>query len=417
MLKRVVIGLLAVLGLVGVTSAQQNISPALNEHIEEIETYTIETRELEELKPVERIFPTRQEAIDYVLNIYEEEIPEEEAFRLALLYEAFDLLPPDSDYLDTYLDLLSAQIGGFYDPVTEGMYTLLLTGDKLGDELPLFERIVYAHEFTHALQDQHFDLEAVQASAGDNRDKLQAVISLIEGDATVLMNLYTQAISEADPFGTALQLLAQGIETNTLMLPPGTPPVIASELLSAYMDGSVFVTALYQDGGWEAVNAAYTNLPRSTEQILHPEKYIAGETPFDVTLGSINLPDGWTTIWDNTMGEFYLREYLKTQLTSAEANKAAAGWGGDRYQVFYNETDDELAWVMRLEWDSVEDAAEFKELYSDFATARFGGATPDSAMCWSEAAEALCVLPEADVYTITYAPTRDMALMLLDTQE
>jgi hypothetical protein len=400
------------LSLVGISAAQDEISPALTEQLEEIEDYTSQARELDELKPVERVFPGRQEAIDYVLQLYAEEIPPDEAQRLALLYEAFDLLPPDTDYLNVYLDLLSAQIGGFYDPETEEMNTLLLTGGELGDELPLYEQIVYAHEFVHALQDQHFDLEAVQAAAGENRDYLQAVISLIEGDATVIMNLYTQAISERDPFGTALELLAQGIATNTLTIPPGTPPVIANELLSAYLDGSVFVSAIYEEGGWEAVNAAYENLPQSTEQILHPEKYIAGEAPIEITLSPVDLGEGWEMIWDNTLGEFYLREYLKTQLSTRDANDAAAGWGGDRYHIFYNEARDQLAWVLRLEWDSSQEAQEFTNAYMTFIEQRYDGLEEGMESCYRDEAGTLCLVANDTSHTIAFAPSAEQAVML-----
>lgn len=409
---RWIIGLLFALTLVSNLAAQEDISAELVEQIEGIETYTSETRGLDELEPVERIFPSRQEAIDYVLQLYEKEFPEDEARRLSLLYEAFDLLPPDSDYLTTYLDLLSAQIGGFYEPETAEMNVLLMSGDEPGDELPLLEQIVYAHEFVHALQDQHFDLEAIQTQAGDNRDHTQAILSLIEGDATVMMNLYTQAIAEQNPFGTALQLLAQGIETNTLTLPPGTPAVIESELLSAYLDGSTFVSALYEADGWEAVNAAYVNLPQSTEQILHPEKYLAGERPMSVTLAPVELDAGWETIWDNTMGEFYLREYLLTQLTRTDATAAAGGWGGDHYQVFYNADYDELAWLMRIEWDNTAEADEFGAIYDAFLTERYDPAGE----CFSDEFQTLCLAGTNSGHIIATAPTVEMALALVQSQ-
>jgi hypothetical protein len=415
MVKRWMAVVLAAGVIVGAMSAQDAISPELVEHIEEIETFTSEARGLEELEPVERLFPTREEAVNYVLALYEEEFPADEAQRLSLLYQAFDLLPPDSDYLTTYLDLLSAQIGGFYEPETDEMNVLLMSGEAPGDELPLLEQIVYAHEFTHALQDQHFDLEAVQAQAGDNRDYAQAILSLIEGDATVVMTLYTQAIAERNPFGTALQLLAQGIDTNTLTLPPGTPAIIESELLSAYLDGSVFVTALYDDGGWKAVDAAYRNLPQSTEQILHPEKYLAGEAPITITLEPAALDEEWETIWDNTLGEFYLREYLLTQLDRSDAEDAAAGWGGDHYQVFYNERADELAWVLRIVWDSPEEAKQFTEAYGQFIDARYPGEVAGNDSCWTDDVNTLCLVVEDATHTLAVAPTHEMAAQLAAT--
>lgn len=389
-------------------------SPALLEQVEGIEAYVIETRGLEALNPVERIFPSRQDAIDYILNLYEREYPEEIIWQLTQFYIAFDLLPPDANYLETYLNLLSAQIGGFYEPETKQMNTLLLNGEIIDDELPLLEQIVYAHEYTHALQDQHFDLTATQAIAGENRDHMQAVLSLIEGDATVVMNLYTQAIAAKNPFGTALQLLVQGIQTNTLTVPPGTPPVIESELLSAYLDGSVFVSALIDAGGWEAVNAAFADPPQSTEQILHPQKYLDGEMPQEISLADHELGDDWEIIWDNIMGEFYLREYLKTQLTRAEANRAAAGWGGDNYRIFHNTESGQLAWVMVIGWDTEADATEFAEAYTDFGTKRFGADADNG--CWSSDSGALCMAEGENSHLLVFAPDIEMVRAIIQAQ-
>jgi hypothetical protein len=390
------------------------ISPALLEQIEGIEGYVTETRGLEALNPVERLFPSRQDAIDYVMNLYEQEYPEELVWQLTQFYIAFDLLPPDTNYLESYLDLLSAQIGGFYEPETKQMNTLLLNGELVDDELPLLEQIVYAHEYTHALQDQHFDLRATQALAGENRDHLQAVLSLIEGDATIIMNLYTQSIAEKNPFGTALQLLAQGIQTNTLTMPAGTPPVIESELLSAYLDGSVFVSVLIEAGGWDAVNAAFADPPQSTEQILHPQKYLDGEVPQEVSLADQDLGDAWEMIWDNTMGEFYLREYLQTQLSNTQANRAAAGWGGDNYQIFHNAETRQLAWVMAIAWDTAEDAAEFSEAYTEFGNQRFGISRHND--CWSAESGALCMSEDENSHVLAFAPDMDMARAIIQEQ-
>lgn len=390
------------------------INPALLEQIEGIENYVTETRGLEALNPVERLFPSRQEAVDYILRLYQREYPEELIWQLTQFYIAFDLLPPDTNYLDSYLDLLSAQIGGFYEPETKQMNTLLLNGEIVGDKLPLLEQIVYAHEYTHALQDQHFDMTATLARAGENRDYAQAILSLIEGDATAIMNLYTQAIAAKNPFGTALQLLVQGIQTNTLTMPAGTPPVIESELLSAYLDGTAFVSALIDAGGWEAVNAAYANPPQSTEQILHPQKYLDGEAPQMVTLADQELGDSWTTIWDNTMGEFYLREYLKTQLTRADANRAAAGWGGDNYRIFHNDETGQLAWVIKIAWDTEADTAEFTEMYTEFGAKRFGIEADNG--CWMDESSALCMVEGEDSHLLAFAPDVEMARAIIEEQ-
>lgn len=414
-MKRLLAILIVLLGVSPL--AAQDISPALLEDIESIEAFTSEARDLDPLQEVDRRFPARADAIEQVTGIVRADVPPEEAERMNVFYVAFDFLEPGDDYLTYFLEALEAQVGGYYDPDTKEMNTLLITGGELGDELPLFERIIYAHEFVHALQDQYFDLNMLEEVTADNPDQTQALVSLIEGDATLVMNIYTQEISSRNPLGTAMQLLAQGIRTNTLTLPPGLPEIVAAELLSAYTDGMVFVSALQADGGWEAVNDAFQpeNLPQSTEQILHPEKYLNGEGPLAVEFIDPPLDPAWQTVWDTTLGEFYLRQYLRTQLPNNLANRAAAGWGGDHYQIYRHSENGDLAWLLRIEWDSAQEAAEFADAYTEFAGERFEGVVADNS-CWSTAGEALCFIDDETSTTIAYAPTLDMAGTLIDSQ-
>ena len=416
-MKRLFLLLLILVMVAPTTLAQDSEpNPALLDYIAGLESYTRETRELEQPDPLILLFPAREDAVDYVLGLYNAEFDEEEAERISQFYIAFDFLPPQTDYMSIYLDLLGSQVGGFYEPETKQMNTILISGGQLGDTLPLMEQIIYVHEYTHALQDQNFDLVRVQETPGDNTDYNQAVLSLIEGDATLVMTTFTQSVAEKDPLGTGLQLLLQGALTGSLVLPPGIPDVITAELLSPYERGMDFVLALYEAGGWEQVNAAYSNLPQSMEQILHPEKYLAGEAPLEVTLTTPSLDDHWTQIWDTTMGEFYLNQYLKTQLSSRTAATAAAGWGGDHVQIYRDETSGQLAWVLRIDWDDASEAAEFDSAYTTFGDQRFDAAAADG--CWSGEDDSICLQAlDDDSSLLTYAPTLELAQQLAASQE
>lgn len=397
--------------------AAQDISPQLQEQIDTIEAFVERTRGLPTLEPVDRRFPTRTDAVEQVKAIYAAEIPPEEARRLDQFYIAFGFLPPNADYVGLYLTALEAQIGGYYDWTTKEMNTLLLNGGEPGDALPLLEQIVYAHEFVHALQDQHFDLTTLNELTRDHPDRAFAMLALVEGDATLVMNLYIQALSARNPLGVTMQLLAQGLSTDTLFLPPNLPDIIGAELMSSYTDGSAFVSVLQADGGWEAVNAAYApdNLPQSSEQILHPAKYLSGEAPIAVTLSEPDLDPVWETVWDTTFGEFYLREYLRTQIPRRQAVTAAAGWGGDHYQIYHHTETGQLAWLLRIEWDTARDAAEFTNAYVDFLAARFVDVVADDS-CWSTETEALCFSDSEASHTLAYAPTLDIAQALVASQ-
>jgi hypothetical protein len=396
------------------------ISPELEMHMNAIEDYTSELRELEQLEPLVREFPTRQEVIDYLQATFDTDLPAEVAEREVQFYIAFDLLPEDTGLREIYLELLSSQVAGFYDPETKEMNVVLIVDETPGDKLPLMEQIVYSHEFAHALQDQHFGLRELGFDAElalSEPDRLLAIQALIEGDATVVMTLYTQAVAADNPLA-ALQLLAQGFQAGNLFLPADTPSILTQELLFPYNTGSEFVLALFRDGGWERVNQAYTELPQSTEQILHPERYLRGDVPQDMTLEPADdvLGSDWTLLLDRTMGEFYLREYLATQLTRQQARMAAEGWGGDRYHIYRNEATGELAWVLRLDWDTTADAAEFAGEYESFGSTRFEDGDYN-APCWSDADDALCFISDEEGSLLVLASTREMALALLESQD
>lgn len=410
---------------IGFTQAQEpddagafTPSPELNDYMDDIEALTVEIRGLEPLESVTRVFPRPEDVRAYLDESISGEDVERDFFEAQQFYIAFDLIPSDTDLMQTYVELLGDQIGGFYDTETDEMNIVLMSGVTPERILPLLEEIIYSHEFTHALQDQHFDLESLLTDEIVNAepDRAQAVLSLIEGDATLVMTDYLTRLAEDQP----LRVLA-GIGSLTVGgnadFPEGTPPILITELTSPYLDGMEFVTALRDEGGWERVNQAYTDLPQSTEQILHPEKYLAGENPLPITLSADQNPlgDGWERLFDRPLGEFFLREYLDTQLETRDAAEMAAGWGGDRYHLYYNAETDQRAWVMRLAWDSTEDADEFSEGYLKFIEMRLPEADQDGD-CWAAETETLCFVTIDGEHLISYAPTLEEAQQLLDSQ-
>lgn len=419
-MRRMLICLIAVFAAAAPLAAQDDappISPDLLAQLEAIEAFVQRQRGLGALEPIERRFPTRAEAVAHLRAIIEAEFPPAVNRDASDFYAAFDFLPPGSDYLALYLDLLGQQVGGYYDTDTRLMNVLLLRGEAPGDSLPLLEQIVYAHEYVHALQDQHFSIEALQALADDDADRSFAALALLEGDATAVMNAFTSALSQRNPLGVGLALLLQGAQSGGLTLPPGTPPILERELLSAYLDGAAFVGALHRDGGWDAVSAAYADLPQSSEQILHPQAYLAGDAPQPVTLADDDFAAarGWEAVTEATLGEFYLREYLRTQLASAAAGAAAAGWGGDRYRLYRRESDGGLAWVLKIVWDTEADSAEFVETLSAFAERRFAGVEAADG-CWTGGEDALCFGDANGALLLARAPTVDEARALLASQ-
>ncbi len=409
MLKKLLAVVAVMLSLgVGAINAQEDVDPQLETQMVGLETITQTLRGLDALETVERVFPTRAETIDYLRDLYERELTIDEAERWHDFYVALGLLSPDIDLRQVYLDLLGSQVAGFYDTDTKTMNVLPTVGDDPGTSLSLSEQIIYVHEFTHALQDQHFTLDSLleAANAEINPDQSLAVTSLVEGDASAVMTLYSQEVARRNPLA-ALGMLAEGLQAGNLFLPPGIPNILVRELMFPYEQGMNFVVALYEEGGWEAINAAYDSPPTTSEQIFHPEKYIEGEGALSVELTDFSaaLGEGWTEVLQTTVGEFYLREMLRTELADSRASRAAAGWGGDHFRVY--RSGDELAWGLLILWDSTAEAVEFADLHAAYADDRFSAEAVDG--CWTDASGVLCLNLAGDQTLIVSAPSVEAA--------
>lgn len=349
--------------------AEAVISDALRVQLDSLETTTARLRELPFLHPVTVIFPSTETVRAKLGGMLDAQLTPERVADAMAFYVAFDLMQPDVDLRAVFDALYQQQVGGFYELESKEMNVLLLSGGTLGDALPLLERIIAVHEYVHALQDQHFDLTAYlnMLENAENDDLVLAHVALVEGDATYIMNRYAEEEITRNPLGALLSTLSGALASGDI--PPGTPPILAQELLFPYLQGEEFVRALLRDGGMARLNAAFANPPTSTMHIIHPQKYLSGQAPVTVALSDLS-GRGWTLNKTGVLGEFYLREYLKTQAVPA-ANRAAAGWAGDAYQL-YSRDDGATAWRLALVWENASEAAEFAQAWQHFAQARWG---------------------------------------------
>ena len=388
------------------------IAPALRDHLLGLESATESIRGLERLRDVELRFPSREEARAFLAATLNESLSEDELARQLRFYTALELLPPGFDLAGTLVELYGQQVAGYYDDQTQSM-NVIFNGPMSERRLQLLEQIIFVHEYVHALQDQHFTLsnfisESFYADPlNRNYDFIVARLALIEGDATYVMNLYTMAASQANPLGALAELLIGGLRAGNLTLPPGLPEVLAEELTAPYLIGEGFVQALYREGGWERVDAAYSAPPASMEQVLHPEKYLTHHLPIPVSLpdASARLGADWSLVDQGTMGEFYLRLFLRGQLAAAQANSAAQGWGGDTFQI-YSGPDGELALRLEIVWDSPAEAEEFHAAFLDYLMQR-GNPSADG-RCSLLLSDSLCMQPGMDRTRIVRASSSEL---------
>jgi len=363
-------------------------------------------RGLDPTQPVERALMTQEQLRERMQQDLQDELPPHEARDYALTLAAFDFIDPGMDVYDLLLQLYTEQIAGFYDPETEQIY-IITDLDAMGQ----MERLSYAHEYTHALQDQHFDLESMglRDDAEDEYDSeyLTAIRALIEGDASLMQQQFIQSYYTPDEI---VEFVQESLEIDTSVL-DSAPNVLRESLYFPYIQGLAFVQALHADGGWATVDAAYANPPRSTEHILHPDRYLAGDPPQIVSLPPLTdtLGTGWRQADADTLGEYFTRLYLAQQIPDEQAETAAAGWGGDRYAVHHRQTDGALLLAIRTAWDTPTDAEEFVDAYAAYAEGRFGhpaDTTGSARQCWTGTADHLCLTWTSTGVTIVLGPDR-----------
>ena len=355
------------LALTGCESKDDDSSPVT---IQTIQERVSELRGLEFLEPVDEAFLTSDELRQRMMDDFAEDYSEQDVRDDVLLYAAFEFAELDLDLYNLYVDLYAEQVLGFYDSETDELYVI-----KDEQAFGAMERSTFSHEYVHALQDQHFDLETLgfgDEDEGEDADSERdfAARCLVEGDASLLEMHYSIRYFDTSDWEEIFEEIDE-IETPIL---DSAPAIVRESLMFPYTAGLAFVTELYVEGGWPAVDAAFEDPPLSTEHILHPERY-PDDAPQLVTLPPLTgtLGAGWRMVDTDVLGEFGLGLYLDVHTGSSEAKVAAEGWGGDRYAVYWREDESAFVLVLRLAWDTSADADEFFNAYVRFAEDRFGG--------------------------------------------
>lgn len=326
---------------------------------------TSEVRELAVIRQVRSGAQSRAEIEQMLIRNLNESSTPEQMRASELTYKRLGLLPADFQLRNFIVKLLTEQVAGYYDPKTREFY--------LADWIDLdAQRPVIAHELTHALQDQHFDLRRFEKWPRHDSDAELAAHALIEGDAMVTMLQYVMR-SPSRQLTMLKSLVAGG--ANSTEVYDKAPRVLRESIVFPYAQGSAFVGQLFGRGGWEMVSASYSKLPQSTEQILHPEKYFAGEAPRKVALKDVAaaLGAGWRMVEHDVNGEWgyylILDEHLKSKDIS---QRAAAGWDGDRFALFTGPRAGEALVAQKTLWDTERDAEEFFDAYALRTIKRYG---------------------------------------------
>jgi Zn-dependent peptidase ImmA (M78 family) len=349
------------------------LSAQMVSEINLIQTQVVEERQLQPNATVPVVLLTSSELRTNVINDFLADYTDEKISNDILELSIIGLLKPDFDLKTFYINLLSEQIAGYYDNETKEMFVVSDTGF----EGP--ERLTYSHEYTHALQDQNYNiahgLNYNDDACEKESERCAAVQALLEGDATLSQTLWYQYYATAQDQAQIAQFY------NSLKMPVyDTAPAFLKESFDfPYNQGATFVADIYNNGGWNAVDQLYHNPPVDTEQILHPNLY-PSDKPITVTLPDLlpTLGTGWREVDRNIMGEWstYLiladGDNTNARLSTSAAQDAAAGWGGDEYVVLHNDSANLTVFVMKTVWDTTDDASQFASSFQQYANARFG---------------------------------------------
>jgi hypothetical protein len=341
-------------------------SPEVMQAIERVEESVEEIRGLKFLEEVETRFMSQDELRQKLIDDLNEDYTQDEWERDEGILKLLGFLEEDQDYYGLLLDLYTEQIAGFYSPADK--YLALISGEE---SMNAYDRLVLSHELTHALQDQHFDLyrPPFHDPDSENNDAVFAASCLVEGDATVAMYSYAETFTPKDQW--ELQEAYGDIKSEKM---DAAPRYIRDSLLFPYQEGEKFARRLRDKQGVTGLDEAFSRPPASTEQVMHPEKYFAGEMPLPVECPDISsgLGEGWELKDTDVMGEFDIMELLMNEVKRADAERAAEGWGGCQYRYYVEGGSGEKLAVIDLAWDSQQEAEEFAAVFSDYADSRCG---------------------------------------------
>ena len=347
----------------------EDLPQEVQDELLELVGITEQIRQLTFIEPPMITIVTQQELNRRVAALLEEDtesFPADEA-----LYKLLGLLPQDADLEELVNALYGEQVAGYYDPETDELVVPMRE-----DGFSISQRGTMIHELTHALTDQHFDVDTSMNQLLDAEafDQFSAFQGLLEGDATLTELYYLQTLSQ----GELGELMAEIFEIDTTVM-DSLPTFLQDSFIFPYDSGLAFAQRLQSAGGWEAVNDAYTtmpDLPGSTEQIITPSDY-RRDLPISVSLAPIDLP-GYTLELQSVWGELGFRIMLDQVLGEDVGIKAADGWGGDMYYQWFDGQN--AALVITYVGDTERDLLELEDALVDFAFA----SVPEEDYVWVE---------------------------------
>src|SRR5579871_363551 len=277
-----------------------------------------------------------------------------------LTLKMLGLLPPNFDLRKSTVDLLTEQAAAFYDYHKKKLFIL-------ENETGVEARMALVHELAHALADQNFHLNHYVQDEARSDDAETARLAVMEGQASWLMTAYLskQGGGPSDVPEPILKLMQSSMETGAEEYPvfSKSPLYIRESLVFPYAQGIAFQDAVYRRIGREAFMEVFRRAPLSTQQVIHPERYLAEEKPELPELPQLPTTKGFRVLASGTLGEMDYRTLLTQYAEKPAAEKTAAHLNGSVYELIENKREKYPVLALASIWESADSAREYLRMY------------------------------------------------------
>lgn len=324
----------------------------IEEAVAEISEFVAAEAGMEFLAPVTVELEGEGAFQDRLLADFDEDA--DELRKTEVFLEALGLVEPDVDLVESMRSLLGGGVVGFYDTETDELVVR-------GAALTPYVRTTIAHELTHALDDQHHDLHRPQYDDADDEVSL-GFSSVVEGNARRIENAYRASLDEDERRQATEEemSLGGGVDLDE------TPLILVDLIGAPYTLGEPFVDAVLADGGDEALAAAFAEPPRTSEQVLDPARFLAGEAAIDVPVPAV----AGEVVDEGIVGELMVLLVLADEVGIEVARMAATGWGGD-WGVAWRDGDRSCV-TANLVGDDVSETEEMRQAFERWAESHEG---------------------------------------------
>ena len=361
--------------------------------VDEITGFASKDSGLAQKSKVKRQLVSQSEVEKMVREQTLNEEEKQERARGLLAMKKFGLLPRDFDMEGFVIEMLGENVAGFYDPKTK-MVSLL-------DWMPLEEQKgVLAHELTHALQDQNYDLQkwhkqrkakvadalkSVVSSETDEGESATAGRCVTEGQAMVVMFDYVLAsmgakvdLEHAPGLADTLQeRMSYGAEGPVMHR---APLALREGMNFPYREGMMFEIALLEKGSRKmAFTMALQEPPRLTHEVLQPRVYLAKEKTAPVRIPDLRpvLGDSVRVQDTGVIGELDTRVFIRQYESKWLAGELSKAWRGGSYATVARSpqgqpvTTNDVALLYVSRWQTPEAAQRFAKFYAGAVAKRY----------------------------------------------